>query len=81
MSYGGSNPPLCTTFPSHEPAPRMPSDFSPGSRGRLGIAFAVLLLLALLSSITMEPGQYRSLTWVLLGFFAFRILLGRLRSR
>ena len=59
----------------------MPSDFSPGSSGRMLIAVAVLSGLALLSAFTMEPGRYRSLTWVLLGFFAFRILLGRLRSR
>ena len=59
----------------------MPSDFSPGSSGRMVIALAVLGGLALLSMFTMEPGRYRSLTWVLLGFFAFRILLGRLPSR
>jgi hypothetical protein len=45
------------------------------------IALVVLGFLAILSWQTMEPGKYRSLTWVLLGFFAFRILLGRLRSR
>ena len=26
--------------------------------------------------LTMEPGKYRSLAWVLLGFFAFRVMLG-----
>jgi hypothetical protein len=30
---------------------------------------------------TMEPGKFRSLTWILLAFFAFRIVIGRLRSR
>ncbi len=59
----------------------MPSDLSPGSSGRMLIAFAVLSGLALFSAHTMEPGRYRSFTWVILGFFAFRILLGRLRSR
>jgi hypothetical protein len=29
----------------------------------------------------MEPGKFRSLTWILLGFFAFRMAIGYLRSR
>jgi len=45
------------------------------------IALVVLVMLGVLSWQTMEPGKFRSLTWVLLGFFAFRVLLGRLRSR
>ena len=45
------------------------------------IALAVLAVLGVLTWQTMEPGKYRSLTWVLLGFFAFRVVLGRLRSR
>ena len=45
------------------------------------IALAVLAILALLTWQTMEPGKFRSLTWVLLGFFAFRVMLGRARSR
>jgi hypothetical protein len=43
-----------------------------------------LLFLALIAASafwTMEPGRYRDLCFVLLAFFAFRILLGRLRSR
>ncbi len=56
-------------------------DLGPAGSGRMYIALAVLGLMAVLSWQTMEPGKYRSLTWVLLGFFAFRILLGRLRSR
>jgi hypothetical protein len=45
------------------------------------IALSVLAVLGLLSWQTMEPGKFRSLTWVLLAFFAFRVLLGYLRSR
>jgi hypothetical protein len=47
----------------------------------MGIALAVLGLLAVLVWRTMEPGKLQSLTWILLGFFAFRVILGRLRSR
>jgi tellurite resistance protein TehA-like permease len=56
-------------------------DLSPASSGRMWIALAVLGLLAVAAWRTMEPGKAQSLTWILLGFFAFRILLGRLRSR
>jgi hypothetical protein len=47
----------------------------------MAIALAVLGVLAVLAWQTMEPGKYRSLTWILLGFFAFRVILGRLGSR
>ncbi len=30
---------------------------------------------------TIDPGRYRALAWVLLGFFAFRVLIGRARQR
>ena len=56
-------------------------DLSPAGSGRMVIALAVLGLLAIAVWQTMEPGKYQSLTWILLGFFAFRVLLGRLRSR
>jgi hypothetical protein len=56
-------------------------DLSPASSGRMVIALAVFAVLGVLSWLTMEPGKFRSLTWVLLGFFAFRVVLGRLRSR
>ena len=56
-------------------------DLSPAGSGRLIIALGVLAVLAILAWQTMEPGKFRSLTWVLLGFFAFRVVLGRLRSR
>jgi hypothetical protein len=90
MRYGGSNPPLCTTtlqdllLKLHELAivvDRNAVDMSPAGSGRMVIALAVLGLLAIAVWQTMEPDKYRSLTWVLLGFFAFRVILGRLRSR
>ena len=56
-------------------------DLSPAGSGRMIIALAVIGVLAVAAWQTMEPGKYRSLTWVLLGFFAFRVVLGRLRSR
>ncbi len=56
-------------------------DLSPGGSGRMYIALTVLAILALLTWQTMEPSNYRSLAWILQGFFAFRILLGRMRVR
>jgi hypothetical protein len=56
-------------------------DLSPAGSGRMWIALAVLGLLAIAVWQTMEPGKYQQLTWILLGFFAFRVILGRLRSR
>ena len=46
----------------------------------------ILALLALAGAalgvwFTIDPGQYRVLAWVLLGFFAFRVLIGRARQR
>jgi hypothetical protein len=45
------------------------------------IALAAIALLGLAAWRTMEPGKFRSLTWILLGFFAFRVVLERMRSR
>ena len=56
-------------------------DLSPSGSGRMWIALAVLGLLAIAVWQTMERGKFQSLTWILLGFFAFRVILGRLRSR
>jgi hypothetical protein len=47
----------------------------------MAITLTVLAVLAVLVWQTMEPGKFQSLTWILLGFFAFRVILGRLRSR
>ncbi len=59
-------------------------DVSPGSPGRMAIALLVIALLAASSLVTMEPSRFRQLVWILLAFFAFRVVLGhfgRARSR
>ena len=56
-------------------------DLSPAGSGRMWIALTVLGALALAAWQTMEPGKFRSVCWMLLGFFAFRVVLTRLRSR
>jgi hypothetical protein len=47
----------------------------------MAIALFVLAVLAVLVWWTMDPGKFQSLTWILLGFFAFRVILGWMRSR
>ena len=54
---------------------------NPSGSGRMAVALVVLALLAVLAWRTMEPGQMQQVTWLLLGFFAFRVVLTRLRSR
>jgi hypothetical protein len=49
--------------------------------GRLVVGLLALAVLALLVWRTMEPGNYQKLTWLLLGFFAMRMVLGWLRAR
>jgi len=56
-------------------------DLSPAGSGRMIIALAVFSVLGALSWQTMEPGKFRSLTWILLGFFAARVVITRLHSR
>ena len=56
-------------------------DFAPAGNGRLLVSLVVLAGLAWLAWFTMESGKARSLTLVLLGFFAFRIAIARVRSR
>ena len=56
-------------------------DLSPAGAGRMAIALVVFAALGVASWQTMEPGKFRSLTWILLGFFAFRTVLAHLRSR
>ena len=53
----------------------------PSGTGRLLVALLVLLLLAGLAWRTMEPGKYQQFTWLLLGFFAVRVVLSWLQSR
>ncbi len=77
MRYGGSNPPLCTILLRSEAG----LDFTPGGSGRMVVALLVMTALAISVRLTMEPGKYRSLCWLLLAFFSFRIVLGRMRVR
>jgi hypothetical protein len=56
-------------------------DMKPSGNGRLVVSLAVMALLAVLVWQTMEPGKWQQLSWLLLGFFAFRIVLTRLRPR
>ena len=53
----------------------------PGSQQRMIVALLVIAGAAIGVAFTMEPGRYRSLAWVLLGFFAFRVLIGRAKLR
>jgi hypothetical protein len=56
-------------------------DFAPSGNGRMVVALFVLGGLAVLVWLTMEPGKYQQLTWLLLGFFAFRVVLTWMRAR
>jgi hypothetical protein len=56
-------------------------EMNPAGNGRMVVSLAVLALLAVLVWRTMEPGKFQQLSWLLLGFFAFRIVLTRVRSR
>ena len=53
----------------------------PGSQQRMALALLVIAGAAIGVAFTMEPGRYRSLAWVLLGFFAFRVVIGRMKLR
>ena len=55
-------------------------DFAPSGNGRMVLALLVLGTLAVLVWRTMEPGKFQNLTWILLGFFAFRVILSRVQS-
>ena len=59
----------------------MALDLSPAGTGRMAVALGTLLALAVAVALTMEAGKYRTLTWVLLGFFSARVVLGWARSR
>ena len=47
----------------------------------MAVALGILAAMAALVWRTMEPGKYQQLTWLLLGFFAVRVVLGWMRSR
>ncbi len=79
MTYGGSNPPLCTTH--FHLWQGVDVDLSPAGSGRMIVALVVIGLLALSAWSTMDAGKYRDLTFVLLGLAGFRVVLDRLRRR
>jgi len=56
-------------------------NMAPSGNGRLVVALVVIAVLAVLAWQTMEPGRMQQVTWLLLGFFAFRVVLTRLRAR
>jgi len=56
-------------------------DMSPQSNGRLIVGFALLAFLAVLVWLTMDPGRFRQVAWLMLGFSAFRMTILRFRSR
>ncbi len=45
------------------------------------VALLLMALIAASAFWTMDPGKFRDLCFVLLAFFALRIVLGKLRSR
>ena len=53
----------------------------PGSQQRMVVALVVIAGAAIGVWLTIDPGKYRTLAWVLLGFFAFRVLIGRMRQQ
>jgi hypothetical protein len=53
----------------------------PRGSGRVWIALVGLAVLALLVWKTMEPGKLQYVTWILLGFFGFRVALTALAAR
>jgi hypothetical protein len=55
--------------------------FAPRSRKRMWIALALLVALSALAVKTIDPGRVRTGVFVLLGFFAVRIVLAALASR
>jgi hypothetical protein len=58
-----------------------PSRLAPASTGRMVVALVVLGVLALLVWRTIDPGKIQQLAFVLLAFFAFRVLIGWQRAR
>lgn len=53
----------------------------PGSQQRMAVALVVIAGAAIGVWLTIDPGKYRTLAWVLLGFFAFRVVIGRMRQQ
>ncbi len=56
-------------------------DMHPAGTGRMVVALVVIGLAGVSAFFTMEPGNIRSVTFVALAFFAFRVVQLRRRSR
>ena len=56
-------------------------NMGPRGKGRLVTSLSVLAVLAVLVWQTMEPGKLQYVTWLLLGFFALRVVLTWMRTR
>ncbi len=56
-------------------------NMAPAGNGRMVVALVVLGVLAVLVWRTMEPGKFQQLSWVLLVFFAVRVVITWQRSR
>jgi len=56
-------------------------NLEPAGDGRMVIALVVLALMAVLAWQTMDAGKFRDVVWIVCGFFAFRVVLTRVRSR
>ena len=55
-------------------------NMEPSGTGRLVVSLATIGLLAIAVRLTMEGGKYQQFTWLLLGFFALRVVLGWVSS-
>jgi hypothetical protein len=58
-----------------------PSKMAAAGTSRMIVALAVLGILALLVWRTIDPGKLQQLAFVLLAFFAFRVLVDWRRAR
>jgi hypothetical protein len=81
MRYEGSNPSLCTIFFVVMSSSWLAMKMDPAGDGRLVISLVALALLAALVWRTMEPGKFQQLSWVLLAFFAVRVVITWRRAR
>ena len=66
-SYGGSNPPLSTSFEAGSAGAVV--------MGRMAAALGALLMVAVMAARTLSDERFRLATYVVLGFFAVRIVI------
>jgi uncharacterized membrane protein YfcA len=56
-------------------------DLTPRSSGRMIVALVILALAAATVPFTIDDDKYRKLVFIVLAFFAFRVILTGRRSR